>query len=122
MKKLVLGSLVIATLFLTACSTSEEKIQDGDFVLIINNAPKDVCDLNLLENEIIDNVLPYATLEVLEDSDSNVTCVSYQTDTQLCREVSYGLDGGDISCVIGADTEGLFENIQDIIDLIKSLA
>ncbi len=121
MKKLVLGSLVIATLLLSACSTSEENIQNGDFVLIINNAPKDVCDLNILENEIIDNVLPYATLEVLEDSDANVTCESYQPDTQLCQEVPYGGDGGDVSCVIGADTEGLFENIQDIIDLIKSL-
>ena len=121
MKKLVLSFIIIASLLITACSTSEEKIQDGDFVLIINNAPKDVCDLNILENEIIDNILPYATLEVLEDSDSNVTCASYQPDTQLCREVSYGLDGGDVSCVIGADTEGLFENIQDIIDLIKSL-
>ena len=123
MKKATLALLSLATLLLTACdaTSSEEKIQASDFVLIINHAPADVCDLNVFQNEMIDNILPYATLEILEDSNSDITCDTYGTHAEICEEVVYPPDTGSVSCIIGADTDGLLENIQEVFDLIEEL-
>jgi hypothetical protein len=123
MKKTTLVLLSAAALFLTACdiTSSEEIIKDSDFVLIINHAPSGVCDLNAFQNKIIDNILPYATLEILEDTNKDVTCDTYGLDTEFCDEVPYPKEEGTVSCVIGADTDGLFEKIEDIVALIEEL-
>ena len=124
MKKITLLLTMLSILLFTACdlSSSEEKIKESDFVLIINHAPRDVCDFNRLENELIDTILPLATLEILEDSNAIVDCNVYGINAEACQTVTYSTkETNDVSCVIGADTADLFDNIETIIDLIEDL-